>query len=211
LVVQRADEVREVGAVALHLGHRVQLRAAGHARYVDQLGASLVGPGCRPLLQFHDHIGRLTGVRMGAREHDVGALRGQRQVVLDEHLHPGQTGIDQVPGEYRQAAPPGFPLCGAGTVPGPDEHLLQQLFNERVGAGHGDNIRRRGTQQRHEQNSQAARMDSCGWGRVLSRSTNGRRKPVGPRYQGSASGQGGPGAVSRPAGSSASSSMIACS
>ena len=100
LVGQCAGEVCEVGAVALHLGHRVQLRAAGHARYVDQLRASLVGPGGRPLLQLNDHIGRFPGVRMGACEHDVGALRGQRQVVLDEHLHPGQTGIDKIPGEY---------------------------------------------------------------------------------------------------------------
>jgi len=76
LVGQRAGEVREVGAVALHLGHRVQLRAAGHARYVDQLRASLIRPGRRPLLQLNDHIGRLPGVRMGSREHDVGALRG---------------------------------------------------------------------------------------------------------------------------------------
>ena len=50
---------------------------------------------------------------MPSGEYDVGALAGQRQLVLDDHLDPGEPRVGQVVSEPGEAARPGHPLAGA--------------------------------------------------------------------------------------------------
>ena len=86
----RCGEVDEVVHVALHLqrwvGHRTAV--AGHD---DEPVVVLEGMGLGPLLEFHHHVGGLTVVP-DAGEHDIGTLARQGEAVLDEHLHPAESG-----------------------------------------------------------------------------------------------------------------------
>jgi hypothetical protein len=50
------------------------------------------------------------GAPINAREHDVGPLAGERKPVFNQHLDVAETGLHEVMGQYRKAAPPGLRL-----------------------------------------------------------------------------------------------------
>src|SRR5579859_259456 len=92
--------------------------------------------GVAPLLEFHHHVRVLARAAVQPGQHHVGPLAGERQLVLDEHLYLAQPRLDEIGGEYGQAALPG-PAFGRG---GDDtsghaqmlsQHLAEVLLNWR--------------------------------------------------------------------------------
>src|SRR5665811_1208631 len=110
---------------------------------------------------------------MLSRENDVGALAGQRELVLKEHLNVGQTGGHQIRPQRRNTAFPRAVLTRGRSASGPDCHLLSNEVGEVIldSRKAADRL----AIQRHRTEPQAARSVSCGWGHLL------RRKPDGPQ------------------------------
>src|ERR1035437_1827983 len=106
-------------------------------------------------------------------ENYVGALTGQRELVLEKHLNVGQPSGDQIRAQDRDAAFPRTTLTRGWSTSGPDRHLLSDEVGEVM--LNGRKTANRLTVQRHKSEPQAARSFSCGWGHLL------RRKPVGPQ------------------------------
>ncbi|USC17295.1 hypothetical protein KZJ41_10700 [Rhodococcus sp. 11-3] len=84
--------------------------------------------GRRPLFQFNDDVRDRSGDRMRTGEHDVGTLRSEREMVLDQHLDIAKAGIDQILRENRQASAPRLLLGLTWAAAGVKQHLLQQLL-----------------------------------------------------------------------------------
>ncbi|GAA3435909.1 hypothetical protein GCM10018954_055160 [Kutzneria kofuensis] len=66
---------------------------------------------------------------MDSAEDDVDPHLAVRKLVLQQHFHVAQAGVDQIPEQHRQAVLPGAHLGGArpgARVPG----LLLQVFDE---------------------------------------------------------------------------------
>ena len=106
-------------------------------------------------------------------EDHVGALTGQRELVLNEPLNVGQPSGDQIRTQDGDAAFPRTALTRGWPTSGPNCHLLSDEIGEVMldGGKAADRL----AIQRHKTEPQAARSVSCGWGHLL------RRKPVGPQ------------------------------
>lgn len=156
----------------------MQLRSARHARYLDQVRVVLVPVRRRPLLELDDHIRRSAGVGVRPGEDYVGALRGERQVVFDQHLYVAEPCIGEIAGEHRQASTPRLLFGWAGPSARAEQHLFQQLLSQRIGMSDAGDVVRRRSKQGQGEVPQAARNESCGWGHV--RGCESQRKSVGP-------------------------------
>src|SRR3954454_9742133 len=117
---------------------------------------------------------------MRAGEDDVDALRRQRKVVLDEDLDLVDTRLHEVMGQNWEAVVPRLDLCRSWPTSGMEGHLPGDPHPQRPLEGKRRQPRGGVAQQRHRTSPQAARIESCGWRRVLdlSRSDTGRWKPV---------------------------------
>ena len=69
---------------------------------------------------------------MDSGQDHVGPLRGERQLVLDEHLDVVQTGVHEVGAQRRQTPLPGAAFAGGGGVAGLDRHLLGKALGQVV-------------------------------------------------------------------------------
>jgi hypothetical protein len=105
-ISQRREEVGQVAAVPPYLLTGVEPRPAVR-RHHTQIERVLEQRGRAPLLELDHDVRRLSGARVHAAQHDVGALAGQRQLVLDQHLDRVEAALHQVGGQRVQAALPG--------------------------------------------------------------------------------------------------------
>ncbi|MGO0575492.1 hypothetical protein [Ornithinimicrobium panacihumi] len=104
-------------------------------------------------------------------EDDVGALAGERQLVLHEHLDVAEPGVDEVGAQPGEAALPRATLGGGGRPAGGDGHLLRDVLGElRLGDG----------QSLHGRSEQEHRQDSPGSTKLVRVGACPERKPVGP-------------------------------
>jgi hypothetical protein len=86
------------------------LQFAVHPLDHDQPFVALVQLGLAPLFELDDHVCIAAAAPVDTREHDVGPLAGERKLVLDQHLDLAETGLHEVMGQSREAAPPRLPL-----------------------------------------------------------------------------------------------------
>jgi hypothetical protein len=110
---QRREEVAQVAAVPPYLLTGVQPGPAVR-RHHTQIQGVLEQRGRAPLLELDHDVRRLPGPRVHAAQHRVGALAGQRQLVLDQHLNVVQAGLHQVGRQRVQAALPRADLRRGG-------------------------------------------------------------------------------------------------
>jgi len=78
------------------------------------------------LLQLDNNVGSFTSCRVNTGQHHVGTLRGERQVILDQHLDILESRCDELGRERGQAAPPGRLLCERSAPTSTDQHLFKQ-------------------------------------------------------------------------------------
>ena len=179
LVRQHAREVEEVFAVTSHLDHRMQPRTTGNTGYIKDFRIAFERIRGRPLLQFDNDIGGFPGLRMCSSKDNIGSLRGQRKVILDQHLDITEAGINKVPRQDRKTSLPRSLFGRRSTTASAVKHLLQQLLHQRL-RRHPTNACSGRPDERHVDFPKAARTQSCGWGHV--RGSNGKlRKSVGPQ------------------------------
>ena len=55
-------------------------------------------------------VGVAAGAPVNPRQHHIGSPAGQRELVLNQHLHVAEVGLDEIPHQHREAAPPRLPL-----------------------------------------------------------------------------------------------------
>ncbi|WP_406064162.1 hypothetical protein [Micromonospora sp. NBC_00860] len=70
-----------------------------------------MGLGVGPLLQLDDDVGIVGRPGVHTGKHHVHPLAGQRQLVLDQHLHLAQTRVGEILPQHRQAVRPGTTFC----------------------------------------------------------------------------------------------------
>ena len=104
---------------------------------------------------------------MSSREHDVSALRRERQMVLDEYLDLVETSLDEVLREHGKATLPRPDLRRGLPTTGVMSHLLGQSHAQSAVQPKRGETGRRVAKQRLRWVPEAARNESCGWGRVL--------------------------------------------
>ncbi|MGH3959883.1 hypothetical protein [Mycobacterium sp.] len=67
---------------------------------------------------------------MGAGEDDIGPLRCQWKVILDQHLDLAEASIGKVGSQDRKTPLPRGLLGGCSPATSPIQHLLQQLLDQ---------------------------------------------------------------------------------
>jgi hypothetical protein len=179
VAVQGPGEVRQVRAVAAHLGHGVEARAVRVAVDQHELRVALPLPGAAPLLELHDDVRRLAGAGVRPGQDDVHTLGRQRQVVLEEDLDPVQAGLHEVLREDGEAPLPAPHLCRGGSA----SRAVRDLLGE--AQGQRPLVRERGGSPRRSAGT-ASRRSSPGstkWSRAGGGVSGTREswKPVGPR------------------------------
>lgn len=65
-----------------------------------------------PLLELDDDVRRVSRARVHTGQDDVGALGGQRQLVLNEHLDVVQSSVEEVRAKGGQAPLPRAAFAG---------------------------------------------------------------------------------------------------
>ena len=102
---------------------------------------------------------RLPGPRMHAAQDDVGALAGQRQLVLDQHLDVIEAGLHQVGGQRVQAALPGPDLGRRGRTGQAMPVLLDEPGHQAAVEHLRAELRHSGTVERHDATPEEGRRD----------------------------------------------------
>ena len=111
VVGQNGCEAQHVVAVVPNLKRRVRDWPVPVLLDPNQGLAVLEPLSMAPLLQLDHEVGRPTGLRMLADEDHVGPLAGERELVLDEHLHVVEAGGHEVGTQRRDASLPGAALA----------------------------------------------------------------------------------------------------
>ena len=93
----------------------------------------------RPQLELYQNILRMPGSRVPTAKHCIDPLAGHWQLVLNKHLHLGQSGLVQISGEDVQTPPPGLDLARRRSVPDLVAELFGQCGHERPVGGLGTN------------------------------------------------------------------------
>ncbi|MET9314627.1 hypothetical protein ABZX12_22680 [Kribbella sp. NPDC003505] len=130
LTVEELRKVGQVLAVPPHLRDRVQTRRVWVPVDQDELPVLVPGGRPAPLLEFDDDVRRSTRPRVTTREHDIGALRRQREVVFDQHLDLAELGLLEVLSQHRQTPLPRPDLCRPRPTTGMEVHLLSDPQGE---------------------------------------------------------------------------------
>jgi hypothetical protein len=106
---------------------------------------------------------------MHTAQHDVGALARQRQLELDEHLDPVETGLDEIGGEDVQAPIPGPRLSRRRRSRQLMPVLLEQRRHQAAVKNLRAELRDRAAVQRHDETPAEGRRNlpagggsSCG-------------------------------------------------
>lgn len=86
------------------------------------------GLGVRPLLELHQHIRRLARLRVHTAQEGVDALRGVRQLVLQQHFNVPETSLLEVGQKWRKAQLPRTQLTVACAGIELDTGLLGEQF-----------------------------------------------------------------------------------
>lgn len=139
---QGSVEGNQVVAVTTHLFDRVEDRARVGVKSAEQR-IVIIRLGVGPLLQLDHHVGRLAGGGMHPGEYGVGTLAGQRQLVLEKHVHVVKSRFQQDVQQSGDAHPPrpGFGIARPVAVVAdemlhqPQEQLL--AVNLLAGGGYG--------------------------------------------------------------------------
>ena len=84
----------------------MELRAAAHVLDKHQFWVFLEKLGMAPLLQFDNYICGATGAEILPRQHHIGALAGEGELVFDEHLYLAQSRLHEIVGKDRKTAIP---------------------------------------------------------------------------------------------------------
>jgi hypothetical protein len=155
---QRREEVAEVPAVPPYLLTGVQPGPAVR-RHHTQIDGVLEQRGRTPLLELDDDVRRLSGPRVHAAQHDVGAVAGQRQLVLDQHLHVVEPGLHEVGGQRVQAALPGPDLGRRGRTGQAVPVLLDEGGQQAAVEDLRTELRHSGTVERHGATPDEGRTD----------------------------------------------------
>jgi hypothetical protein len=184
IAAQGAGEVDDVRAVVPDLPHGMRLRPAGLAVDLNEIWIVLPPVGRRPLLELDNHVGRQLRVRVDAGEDNIGALRGQRQLILDEHLDVAQTGIHEVLREHGKATFPRPHLSRCRASAGLIKDLLEQPLCHRI---RSRSLRQRGSgiaeRQRRSPGSTNRFVRVGAHLRRSGASSRQQRQPVGPQQR----------------------------
>ncbi|GIJ80415.1 hypothetical protein Xph01_48470 [Micromonospora phaseoli] len=132
LAAKDTKEVREVLTVVADLHTGVQSRST-RVLYGDQGVGLFVRSRVGPLFQLNNQVGIAPATGIDPGQHSVYPPAGQRQLILDQHLHLAEAGVGEILGQYRQATAPGSTFSRAHAVARRPQVLGDSVSESAVG------------------------------------------------------------------------------